>query len=108
MIRQFIDPVATAANIFNGVPVPLDYSRALSTFSYACSTLTSVTSQNFAGTFSDRWESDGQIYCHDTVYNTDLSQLGTFQIQGKATLGGNPILTAVGYFQSPHERRTNV
>ncbi len=94
LIVQFIDPVATAAN--NGSPVPLNIAGAndlLVCLLYP----DTVTSHNFAGTFLTDG-SDGQIY-YNTVYNTDLSQLGLFQIQGKATLGGKPILTALGYFQ---------
>lgn len=94
LIVQFIDPVATAANA--NVPVPLNIAGAtdlLICLLYPDTTLT----QNFAGTFLTDG-SDGQIY-YNTVYNTDLVQLGLFQIQGKATLGGKPILTAKGYFE---------
>ena len=93
LIVQFIDPVATAAA--NGTPVPLDIAGATDLLVCLLYPDTS-TSQNFAGAFVTDG-TDGQIY-YDTVYNADLSQLGLFQIQGKATLGGKPILTAVGYF----------
>ena len=94
LVVQFIDPVATAAA--NGTPVPLNIAGA--TDLLVCLLFPdTVTSQNFSGTFLTDG-SDGQIY-YITVYNTDLSQIGLFQIQGKATLGGSPILTAVGYFQ---------
>ncbi len=94
LIVQFIDPIATAAN--GNVPVPLDIAGAsdlLVCLLYPDTT----TSENFDGTFLTDG-SDGEIY-YDTVYNTDLSQLGLFQIQGKATLGGSVVLTAVGYFE---------
>lgn len=94
LIVQFIDPIATAAN--NNVPVPLDIAGATDLLVCLLYPDTS-TSHNFTGTFLTDG-TDGQIY-YDTVYNTDLSQLGLFQIQGKATLGSNPILTAKGYFQ---------
>jgi hypothetical protein len=93
LIVQFIDPIATAAN--NNVPVPLNIAGA-SDLLIGLLYPDTVTSQNFDGTFLTDG-TDGQIY-YNTVYNTDLSQIGLFQIQGKATLGGKPILTAVGYF----------
>ncbi len=94
LIVQFIDPVATAAN--NNVPVPLDIAGA-SALLVCLLYPDTTTSHNFTAAFLTDG-SDGQIY-YDTVYNTDLSQLGLFQIQGKATLGGSTILTAVGYFE---------
>ncbi len=93
LIVQFIDPVATAAN--GNVPVPLDISGATNLLVCLLSPDT-ATFVNYAGTFVTDG-SDGQIY-YNTVYGVDLNQLGLFQIQGKATLGGKPILTAVGYF----------
>lgn len=94
LIVQFIDPVLTAAN--NNDPVALNIAGA--TDLLVCLLLPdTLTSQNFTGAFLTDG-SDGKIY-YDTVYNTDLSQLGLFQIQGKATLGGSPILTAKGYFE---------
>ncbi len=93
LIVQFIDPVLTAQN--NGVPVPLDIAGATDLLVCLLYPDTSTT-ENFAGTFLNDG-TDGQIY-YNTVYNTDLAQLGLFQIQGKATLGGKQILTALGYF----------
>lgn len=94
LVVQFIDPVATAAN--NGVPVALDISGA--TDLLVCLLFPdAILSQNFDASFLTDG-TDGKI-AYTTVYNTDLSQIGLFQIQGKATLGGAPILTAVGYFQ---------
>lgn len=94
LIVQFIDPVATEAA--NGTPVPLNIAGATDLI-VGLLFPDSVTSQNFAASFLTDG-SDGQIY-YNTLYNTDLVQLGTFQIQGKATLGGHPILTALGFFQ---------
>ncbi len=93
LIVQFIDPVATSAN--NGVPVPVNISGATNLL--VCLLFPdTVTSQNFGAAFLTDG-TDGDIY-YQTVYNTDLVQLGLFQIQGKATLGGRPILTSLGYF----------
>ena len=94
LIVQFIDPVATANN--NGVPVPLNISSATDLLIGLLYPDT-VTNQNFSASFLTDG-SDGQIY-YNTIYNTDLSQLGLFQIQGKATLSSVPVLTQVGYFQ---------
>ncbi len=94
LIVEFVDPVATEANA--NVPVPLDIAGA--TDLLVCLLFPdTTTSQNFTGTFLTDG-SDGKIY-YDTVYNTDLSQLGLFQIQGKATLGSSVVLTANGYFE---------
>lgn len=94
LIVQFIDPVATAAN--NNVPVPLDIAGA--TDLLVCLLYPdTLTTMNFDGAFVTDG-TDGQIY-YTTEYNADLNQLGLFQIQGKATSGGTPILTSVGYFQ---------
>lgn len=94
LIVEFIDPVATAAA--NGTPVALNIAG--STDLLVCLLYPDgVTSQNFAGTFVTDG-SDGKIY-YNTTYNTELNQLGLFQIQGKATFSSSPILSAVGYFQ---------
>lgn len=94
LIVQFIDPVLTEAA--NGVPVPLDIAGATNLLVGLLYPDT-VTSTNFTGAFLTDG-TDGKIY-YDTVYNTDLSQLGLFQIQGKATLGGSVVLTGKGYFE---------
>lgn len=94
LVVQFIDPIATAAN--NNVPVPLNIAGA--TDLLVCLLFPdTLTTMNFTGAFVTDG-TDGQIY-YTTEYNVDLVQLGLFQIQGKATLGSVPILTAVGYFQ---------
>jgi hypothetical protein len=94
LIVQFIDPVATAAN--GGVAVPLNIAGATDLLVGLLYPDT-ITSQNFTGAFlSDG--TDGKIY-YNTVYNTDLNQLGLYQIQGKVTLASVPVLTAVRYFQ---------
>ena len=94
LVVQFIDPIATAAN--NNVPVPLNIAGA--TDLLVCLLYPdTLTTMNFGGTFVTDG-TDGQIY-YTTEYNVDLVQLDLYQIQGKATLGGTPILTAVGYFK---------
>jgi hypothetical protein len=94
LIVEFIDPIATAAN--GNVPVPLDISGA--TDLLVCLLYPdTVTSENFDAAFLTDG-TDGKI-AYTTTYNTDLIELGLFQIQGKATLGSVPILTNVGYFQ---------
>ena len=90
---QFIDPIATAAN--NGVPVPVDIAGA-SDLLIGLLLPDQATSQNYTAAFVTDG-SDGKIY-YNTVYNTDLVQLGLFEIQGKVTLGGSPLLSAKGYF----------
>ncbi len=94
LIVQFIDPILTAQN--NNVPVPLDIAGATDLLVCLLSPDTTTTA-NLTGAFVTDG-TDGEIY-YDTVYNTDLVQLGLYQIQGKATLGGKTILTMVGYFE---------
>jgi hypothetical protein len=90
---QFIDPIATAAN--NGVPVPINISGATNLL-IGLLFPDQSTSQNFSAAFVTDG-TDGKVF-YNTVYNTDLSQLGLFEIQGKVTLGGSPLLSAKGYF----------
>lgn len=94
LIVQFIDPVLTAEN--NNVPVPLDIAGATNLLIGLLFPDT-TTAINYDGAFVTDG-SDGEVY-YDTVYNTDLVQLGLFQIQGKATLGSSVVLTEKGYFQ---------
>ena len=83
-------------NANGNVPVPLNIAAATDLLICLLYPDT-VTSQNFTAHFVTDG-TDGQIY-YNTVYNVDLDQLGLFQIQGKVTLSGQPVLTAVGYFQ---------
>ncbi len=90
---QFIDPIATAAN--NGVPAPINISGATDLL-IGLLFPDQQTSQNYTVAFVTDG-TDGKIY-YNTIYNTDLVQLGLFEIQGKVTLGSSPLLSQKGYF----------